>query len=77
MRISVRPAGISCGKALAPFDQHQSVAIEQLVQAQRGHLARLVQAVEIHVVDAPAAVFVNQREGGARYLVGPAPRPGP
>ena len=41
-------------EALAPFDQHQRVAIEDLFQPQRRHFARLVQAVQVDMIDAAA-----------------------
>src|SRR5690348_3876722 len=55
-------------KSLAPFHQHHRVAVEQLVEPQGSHLAGILQAVQVHVVNAPGAVFVDQRKGGAGHL---------
>ena len=56
-------------ESFAPFDQDYGGPIENLVQAESGHLRGGVQPVEIDVVDA-RTIFVNQREGRAGNLVG-------
>ena len=63
--------GPQVGEAFAPFDDHQAFAIQKLVDAQRGDLARFFQAIEIDVVEPGwIAVFVNQGKGGAGDVVG-------
>ena len=58
------------GEALAPFDNHHRRAVEQLIQAQRGCIARAFQPVQIHVIDSRRrTVFVDQRKGGTGDLL--------
>src|ERR1700730_16554153 len=57
------------GKALTPLDQHNCVAVEYLIQAERCHLVLAIQAIKIDVINA-GAVFVDQGEGWTGDLVG-------
>ena len=70
----MRLSGSKFGEALAPFDEDEGVAIEEFVEAERGDLRGMVEAVEIDVVDeivlGGRAVFVDEREGGAGDFVG-------
>src|SRR5579871_4049444 len=51
----------------SPFNEHDGVAIENLVQTETGDLLGSIQAVQVDVKC--AAVFVNQREGGAGHVI--------
>ena len=55
---------------LAPFDQDHCIAVEDFVEAQRGDLLDRVQTVEVDVIDAGIAVFVDQGKGRTRYFFG-------
>lgn len=56
-------------KTLSPFDQDHGIAVEKLVQTKAGDGAGIVQAIQIHVVNA-IRIFVDQGERGARNFVG-------
>ena len=49
-------------EALAPFDEHHGVTVEDFVEAERGDLFGTVQAIKIDVIDPSFPVFVNQCE---------------
>ena len=66
----MRSSGSNCWKALAPLDQHHRLAVEDLVEPQRGGFLGAIQAVQIDVVHAAFAVFMDQREGGAGHVLG-------
>src|SRR5690606_35843574 len=48
---------------IAPLDEHDTTVVEQLGQAQFGHLGQLVESVDVEVVDGQAAgVLLGERE---------------
>src|SRR5205814_8805416 len=52
-------------EALAPFNEDHGIAIEDLVEAESGHLLKSIQTVQVDVIDAGVTIFVDQGEGGA------------
>src|SRR5437867_7394345 len=55
-------------QALAPLDDRNALAGEELLQAERRRVARSLQAVQVDVVDrAPPRIDVDERERGARH----------
>src|ERR1039457_1465831 len=54
---------------LTPLDQHQGVAVKELVEPQGGYLPKLVQAVQIDMIYPAVSEFVDESEGGTGYFV--------
>src|SRR5436853_500062 len=63
------PGGQELREALAPFDEHDGLAIEEIIETERGDLTGLVEAVEVDMVDAAMPVLVDEGESGARNFV--------
>src|SRR5579883_2565192 len=64
-------------KALAPFDEHHGLALEDFIETERLGLARLLEPVQVDVVNPAATVLVDEGKRRARDFLGrrrPEPR---
>ena len=59
------------GKLLAPFDQQEIILPRKIIESQRLELASSIHPVQIDMIDVDRgpAIFMNQSEGGAGYVL--------
>ena len=58
--------GEKASEFFSPFDEHESVGVEDILEAKGIKLPGFVEAIEIYVIDPDGfAVFVDQGERGA------------
>src|SRR4051794_9227934 len=61
--------GQQLGKALTPLDENHGLTVKQFIEPQRFHLTRLIETVQIDVVQATVAILVDECEGRAGDFV--------